>query len=116
MNLPPILPSLVAHPILAASAQHAQAREETIARLALLVGDRAEAQRAVELAERVGIEEAARSTVAAATDRVEAYVQTVFSMVLRGKPLPKTAEELRATDESRERRAEDMMRALTGSR
>jgi hypothetical protein len=112
LKLTPLLPSLATHPILAASAQRAQAREETIARLALIVGDRGEAQRAVELAERVGIEEAARSPVAAATDRVDAYVQTVYNIAARGEPLPQTAEELRATVEAGQRRVEDLARIL----
>ncbi|MGK3995049.1 hypothetical protein [Sorangium sp. So ce1024] len=116
MKPPPVLPALAARPILSAAAPRAQTREETIARLALLVGDRGEAQRAVELAERVGIEEAAASPVALASERVDAYVQTVFNIAARGEPLPTTTEELRGTAEARQRCAEDMMRALTGIR
>ena len=112
MKPPPIIHDLAAHPLPAASAQRAQAREEAIAKIARLVGDRGEAQRAVELAERVGIEEAERSPVAATTDRVESYVQTVYNIAARGEPLPKTAEELRATAEARWRRVEDLARIL----
>ncbi|XXX79210.1 hypothetical protein WMF30_10590 [Sorangium sp. So ce134] len=95
LKLPAIIPTLATHPILAASTQRAQAREEAIARLALLVGDRGEAQRAVELAERVGFD-----------------ASTVYNLAARGEPLPKTAEELLATAEAGWRRVEDLARIL----
>jgi hypothetical protein len=104
--------ALAAHPIMVSAAARAQTREETIARIGIVVGDREEAQRAVELAERVGLEEAAASPVAAATDRVEGYIETMYNIAARGEPLPKTAEELRATVEAGQRRAADMARVL----
>ena len=79
--------ALVAHPIAAAAAQRAQAREETISRIAFAVGDRGEAQRAVELAERVGLD-----------------ASVVYSIAARGEPLPRTEAELRATVEVGRRR------------
>jgi hypothetical protein len=94
-KLTPLIPAMAAHPVMAAAAQRAQAREETIARIALLVGDRGEAQRAVELAERVGFDASA-----------------IYNIAARGEPLPKTEDELRATGEVGRRRAEDLARIL----
>jgi hypothetical protein len=91
---------LAAHPVMAAAAERAREREETICRLTVLVGDRAEAQRAeaqraVELAERVGLGASA-----------------VYNIAARGEPLPKTEEELLATSEAGQRRVEDLARIL----
>lgn len=52
-------------PALAETASRAREREATISRIALFVGDRAEAQRAVELAERCGASADAAYTIAA---------------------------------------------------
>jgi hypothetical protein len=112
MNKMSVMGALAAHPVMAAAAERTQEREETICRLALFVGDRGEAQRAVELAELVGVEEAAASPVAAATDRVGDYIRTVYSIAARGEPLPRTAEEIRATCEAGQRRAEDLAKIL----
>lgn len=86
---------LPAHPVIAAAAKRAQEREATICRLAVLVGDRGEAQCAVELAERAGFD-----------------AQTVYSLAARGEALPKTEEELLATSEAGQRRVEDLARIL----
>ncbi|WP_437310051.1 hypothetical protein [Sorangium sp. So ce388] len=89
----PIIPSLAAHPILAASAQRAQARKEAIARLAVVVGDRGEAQRAVELAERVG----------AGLDALE-------WLAARGEPLPQDEDAMR--EAWKQKRARDVFAML----
>lgn len=87
--------ALGAHPVMAAAAKRAQEREATICRLAVLVGDRDEAQRAVELAERVGFD-----------------ASTVYNIAARGEPLPRSEDDLRATSEAGQRRVEDLARIL----
>jgi hypothetical protein len=108
------------HPPLATAAKRAQEREERVHQIAILLAchdwaaDRcfAEARRAVELAERVGLEEAQSSPVALASHRVDDYIDDVHDTARRGELLPRTAEELRAIPEAVRRRAVDVARVL----
>jgi hypothetical protein len=92
-------------------------RAARIVRLACIVGDRGwtheqrlvEARRAVELAERVGLEAGSAST-APTSAVVERYIETVEWLAARGEPLPQDEAAMR--DAFKQQAARDLFASL----